>query len=176
MNSPETAKEFHNECFENLKNLKNQIDKKIEKSNAMMSLENYIYDLIVYLIYEITTNKYPPGKKYNKIYIKITYMKDHLEEVNCFTMEETTVKKMKKDLKKYIKLNSVDKWKAILNTLEYVLPEEEIKKFKNIDFDKKKFNELCLDSKKHEDELYEKIKKVINLIDTFFINYIKERV
>ena len=183
MESPDIVREFNNENVDFLLNLKKKIEKNMkefmnkreEESNLkiLKCLDDYIYDLISYFIYEITTNKYPKGKKYNMISIKIIYMKEHLEGENFFNNENKTLKKLKKDLKKYIDLNGKDKWKEILKNMEYILPEKRLKEFKEIDFDKNNLKKLHVNSNLNIVDSYSLVTGLIDKITYFFIEYVK---
>ena len=143
------------------------------KNKLLKILDDYIYCILSWMIFEITTNDYPCGKNYHNICIKIIYMKNHLEGKEFFN-DETILDKIHIDFKESIILNTESKWNSILTIMEYILPEDEYNKFSRINFNKELLQDLCNKEKKWKKNFCDLIEDIIKKITDFFIDYVKE--
>ncbi|HEY4533575.1 MAG TPA: hypothetical protein VIG61_05405 [Fusobacterium sp.] len=100
--------------------------------NLIGALDYYIHEIIIWGLVQITLNKFPKGKKYNKIYIPIEYLKMIIEDKIEF--DDTKIKrKIIEDIR--------------INSYQTMIIRNQMKKYKN---EKKDFRDF-----------YNKIPKVL---------------
>lgn len=88
--------------------------------NLIAALDYYIHEIIIWGLIQITTNKFPKGKNYDKVKISINHLKKSIESSDdVFNDTE-----LKKTIIEEFRQNSYQKWQEIRVGLKIVLPEE----------------------------------------------------
>lgn len=132
--STEELKRIKEFSDQNLELISNMIDKTLDNEekrsivvNLIGALDYYIHEIIIWGLVQITLNKFPKGKKYNKIYIPIEYLKMIIEDKIEF--DDT---KIKRKIIEDIRINSYQKWNKIKEGLEIILPQEPFQNISNL--------------------------------------------
>lgn len=86
--------------------------------NLIAALDYYIHEIIIWGIVQITTNKFPEGKNYNKVEVSIKHLKKSIENpediFNNPDLKITIIEKFRR--------NSYQKWDEIRDGLKFILP------------------------------------------------------
>lgn len=89
--------------------------------NLISALDYYVHEIVIWGLEEITKNKFPKGKKYDKFYISVKHVKDFFDKKSLDKEE------LKKEIINLLKRETYQKWKSIKEGLEYILPDNECK-------------------------------------------------
>jgi len=89
--------------------------------NLVSALDYYIHEIVIWGIEEITRNKFPKGKRYDKFLISVKHVK------NFFEKKSLDKEELKKEIIDLLKRETYQKWKSIKEGLEYILPDNECK-------------------------------------------------
>ena len=93
--------------------------------NLIGALDYYIHEIIIWGLVQITLNKFPVGKNYEKqkIELEYKYIKMAFEDKDIFNDIE-----LKKTIIENIRRNSYQKWQNIKSRLELILPKDILQK------------------------------------------------
>ncbi|WP_426709448.1 hypothetical protein [Cetobacterium sp. SF1] len=100
-------------------NTKNDEEKRNIAVNLIAALDYYIHEIIIWGIVQITTNKFPEGKSYDKVKISISHLKKSIENSDDI-FDDTELKKTIID---EFRRNSYQKWEEIRAGLKIILPD-----------------------------------------------------
>lgn len=132
--STEELKRIEKFSDQNLELIFNMIDKTLDNEekrsivvNLIGALDYYIHEIIIWGLVQITLNKFPKGKNYNKICIPIEYLKLIIE--NKIEFDDIEIKKK---IIEDIRVNSYQKWNKIKEGLEIILPKKVLDNISNL--------------------------------------------
>lgn len=106
----------------------NDEEKRSIAVNLIAALDYYIHEIIIWGLVQITTNKFPEGKNYEKVKISISHLKKSIENSDDIFNDT----ELKKTIIEEFRRNSYQKWEEIRTGLKIVLPEEIQGKFSDL--------------------------------------------
>lgn len=100
--------------------------------NLIAALDYYIHEIIIWGIVEITSNKFPKGKKYEGFLLSIKHIKNIFDNKNNLEKETFCEKELKKEIINSLKKKTYQKWKSIKEGLEHILPDDQLELISNL--------------------------------------------
>lgn len=97
--------------------------------NLIGALDYYIHEIIIWGLVQITLNKFPIGKNYEKqkVELEYRYIKMAFEDKDIFNEVE-----LKKTIIENIRRNTYQKWQSIRAGLELILPKKILEKISDL--------------------------------------------
>lgn len=132
--------------------------------NLIGALDYYIHEIIIWGLVQITLNKFPVGKNYNKhkVELEYKYIKMAFEDKDIFNDVE-----LKKTIIENIRRNTYQKWQSIKSGLEIILPKEILEKISDLTSGK---NGVALFQTNKLDELANKRHLIVHHFDREYSN------
>lgn len=158
---------------ENLKTISSKIGLKDnledeEKRNIIVNLigalDYYIHEIIIWGLVQITLNKFPIGKNYEKqkVELEYRYIKMAFEDKDIFNEVE-----LKKTIIENIRRNTYQKWQSIKVGLELILPKKVLEKISDLTSGK---NRIAIFQTNKLDELANKRHLIVHHFDREYSN------
>lgn len=132
--------------------------------NLIGALDYYIHEIIIWGLVQITLNKFPVGKNYNKYKVELEYkyIKMAFEDKDIFNDVE-----LKKTIIENIRRNTYQKWESIKSGLEIILPKKILEKISDLTSGK---NGVALFQTNKLDELANKRHLIVHYFDREYSN------
>lgn len=132
--------------------------------NLIGALDYYIHEIIIWGLVQITLNKFPVGKNYEKqkIELEYKYIKMAFEDKDIFNDIE-----LKKTIIENIRRNSYQKWQNIKSGLELILPKDILQKISDLTSGK---NGIAVFQTNKLDELANKRNLIVHHFDREYSN------
>lgn len=132
--------------------------------NLIGALDYYIHEIIIWGLVQITLNKFPKGKNYEKqkIELEYRYIKMAFEDKDIFNEVE-----LKKTIIENIRRNTYQKWQSIKVGLELILPKKVLEKISDLTSGK---NGVAIFQTNKLDELANKRHLIVHHFDREYSN------
>lgn len=106
--------------FSKISTLSNDEEKRNIIVNLIGALDYYIHEIVIWGLIQITLNKFPEGKKYDKVKISISYLKNVLEQEDSDIFNNPELKRV---IIEDIRKETYQKWNKIREGLKIILPD-----------------------------------------------------
>lgn len=132
--------------------------------NLIGALDYYIHEIIIWGLVQITLNKFPKGKNYEKqkVELEYRYIKMAFEDKDIFNEVE-----LKKTIIENIRRNTYQKWQSIKVGLELILPKKVLEKISDLTSGK---NGVAIFQTNNLDELANKRHLIVHHFDREYSN------
>lgn len=132
--------------------------------NLIGALDYYIHEIIIWGLVQITLNKFPKGKNYEKqkVELEYRYIKMAFEDKDIFNEVE-----LKKTIIENIRRNTYQKWQSIKVGLELILPKKVLEKISDLTSGK---NGVAIFQTNKLDELANKRHLIVHHFDREYSN------
>lgn len=166
----ERIKKYSDENLETISSkigLKENLDDEEKRNiivNLIGALDYYIHEIIIWGLVQITLNKFPKGKNYEKqkVELEYRYIKMAFEDKDIFNEVE-----LKKTIIENIRRNTYQKWQSIKVGLELILPKNVLEKISDLTSGK---NGVAIFQTNKLDELANKRHLIVHHFDREYSN------
>ena len=166
----ERIKKYSDENLETISSkigLKENLDDEEKRNiivNLIGALDYYIHEIIIWGLVQITLNKFPKGKNYEKqkVELEYRYIKMAFEDKDIFNEME-----LKKTIIENIRRNTYQKWQSIKVGLELILPKKVLEKISDLTSGK---NGVAVFQTNKLDELANKRHLIVHHFDREYSN------
>ncbi|MGY0394490.1 MULTISPECIES: hypothetical protein [unclassified Fusobacterium] len=166
----ERIKKYSDENLETISSkigLKENLDDEEKRNiivNLIGALDYYIHEIIIWGLVQITLNKFPKGKNYEKqkVELEYRYIKMAFEDKDIFNEVE-----LKKTIIENIRRNTYQKWQSIKVGLELILPKKVLEKISDLTSGK---NGVAIFQTNKLDELANKRHLIVHHFDREYSN------